>query len=906
MTVDRLLRIVQLRLRSLFRRGDVERELADELQYHIEQQTAENVRRGMSPDEARRAALREFGGTGGLEFQKEQVRDTRGTRWLEEVAGDFTFALRSLRRARGFAVAVILTLALGIGVNTAMFTLLRGTLLRALPNREGDRLVYLRQSAPAAGLSNVEFSVPELEDLHASSKTLAEIADYSQAMPFTLVDKDGHPVRARVAVISGNYFKVLGLEPILGRLTSRADDGAAAPAVAVLSYEYWMEHFGGDSSVIGRTVRVNDKASTIVGVVQPAPQYPKPTDVYVNVVTSPHHLSATMVTGRSHRMSEVFARLAPGATVQEARDEVTRIANNMFKDHPEAYEKAAHYEITLSPLRSAVNERASLTFWLLMGAAAFVLLIACANVSNLTLMRGVGREREMLVRAALGAGSARLRRLLIVENLTLALLGGAIGVLVAFAGVHLLVAFAAQFSPRASEVRVDGVVLAVGLATSVIAAVVLSFVPRVGGERTLAASLAPSGGGGRRITLGRGRQRFQRFLVVTQIAACMILLTGAGLLVRTLGKLQQVQTGVRADHVLTVDLPLSGDLLREVMRQPDNLARYERIRDRVAALPGVDIAAIGMAAPLRPALLDMDVKAENRALRPNEPTPHAAVKTVDPNYFTAAGIPLTGGRAFNATDRRGSPRVIILNQAFAKRLFGDANPIGRRVAFTGEVLKFSPFTGDWRTVVGIVGDTRDKGLDSDPTPTLYEPFAQEFIVTATLVVRTTSDPTALQAAVLRTVHELYPQQLIEHVATVEQIRDETVAPRRLNAMFIASFGTLAFVIAMVGIAGVLAFSVSSRTSEIGIRMSLGADATRVRRMVLGEGGSLLAIGVVAGLTGALFATRLLRGLLFGITPYDPTTLATVSIVLAAVGVAACWIPATRAAHVDPAVALRAE
>jgi putative ABC transport system permease protein len=896
------LRAALARLVGFFTGDRADADLREELQAHLEMATAENIRRGMRPDEARRQAML---ASGGLTVAAESVRDQRGLPWLEGVAADVRYALRTLRRSRVFTAVVVITLALGIGANTAMFTLLRGTLLRPLPNRDGQRLVYLRQSAPGAKEHNVLFSVPELADYRAGSKTLSAIAEFSSSLPFTLVGADGHPVRVKAGIVSGNYFDVMGLDPVVGRLTNAGDDGPAAAPVSVLSYEYWNEHFGADPHIVGHTVRLNDKVSTIVGVVQPAPHYPEPTDVFVNTVTSPHHLSATMVTGRTHRMSEVFARLAPNSTVEQARVELTRIAAGMFHDHPESYEKAKQFGITVLPLRDALNERASFMFWLLMGAAAFVLLIACANVSNLTLMRGVGREREMHVRAALGAGTARLRRLLLVENLALALIGGAIGVLVAYAGLKLLVAFAAQLSPRAHEIRVDGVVLAVGLATSVLVAIVLSFVPHIGGERTLGTSLAPTGGG-RRTTLGRGRQRVQQSLVVAQVAACVVLLSGAGLLVRTLTKLASVETGVRADHVLTLDMPLEGDLLREVMKQPQNFAKYEAVRERVATLPGVQIASLGAAAPLRASIMEMDVKAEGQALAPNQMMPHGAVRSVDPLYFNVSAIPLLKGRAFDATDRRGSPLVVILNQAFAKKLFGDVDPIGRRVAMTGDVLRFTPFTGDWRTVVGVVGDTRDHGLDNDPTPTMYEPFAQELIFGATLIVRTTSDPAVVQPMIVKAIHDLYPRQLIEHIATVEQIRDETVAPRRLNAMFIASFGALAFVIAMVGIAGVLAFSVSSRTAEIGIRMSLGADTGRVRRMILSEGGVLLAAGLVVGLTGALFATRLLSGLLFGITAHDPVTLGAVALILTAVGIGACWLPAARAARVDPAVALRAE
>ena len=901
MSIDRFARIVVLRFRSLFRRDEVEHELDEELQDHVERQTSENMRQGMPADAARAAALRALGS---IAYRKDEVRDTRGIRWIDDLSSDMRFALRSLRRARGFSTAVVLTLALGIGANTAMFTLLRGTVLRPLPTRDGDRLVYLRQAARAVGTKNALFSVPEVNDFRSAS-SLSAVAEYSSVLPFSLVGKDGQTLRVRTAVVTGNYFDVLGLRPVLGRLTTTKDDGAEAAPVAVLSYEYWMEHFGGDPRVVGTTVRLNDRLTPIVGVVEPAPKYPHADDIYVNTVTSPHHLSATMVTERTHRMSELFARLAPNVTVEQARTELTGVAQNMFKDHPEVYAKAAQWDLTVSPLRDAMNERSALMFWLLMGAAAFVLVIACANVANLTLMRGVTREREMLVRAALGAGRGRLRRLLLVENLTLSLIGAGIGVIVALAGLKLLVAFAAQFSPRAEEIRLDGVVLAVSLITSLAAAAALSFVPRIGGHRALAESLAPTAGG-RRMTLGRGRQRFQQSLVVAQIVVCMILLTGAGLLGRTLVNLLAVETGVRADHVLTVELPLGGDLIKEIRKQPENLARYERIRDRVAALPGVQIAAIGAAPPLKNTVFDMDVKAENRPIETGKVTPHLAVRSIDPAYLAAAGIPLIAGRSFGSTDRAGGEKVVILNQAAARKLFGEDNPIGQRVAFTGAVLKFTPFTDAWRTVVGIAGDTRDDGVDSDPVATLYQPFAQEVIVNGSLVVRTTADPAVVQPMVLRAIHAVAPTQLIEKVRTVEQIRDEAVSPRRLNAIFIAAFGGLAFAIAMVGIAAVLAFSVSARTAEIGIRMSLGADAQRVRRMILGEGGVLLVVGVAIGVIGSLITSRALSGLLFGITPHDPATIGAVSFVLAGVGILACWLPAARAARVDPAVALRAE
>jgi predicted permease len=810
---------------------------------------------------------------------------------------DLRRTVRSLIRARGFAIAVIVTLALGIGANTAMFTLLRGTLLRPLPNRDGDRLVYLRQSAKAAGQDNVAFSVPEIQDYTEGTKTLGGIAQYSQ-MTFTMLDTEV-PVHIQVGIVSGNFFEVMGLSVPLGRPTNAGDDGPNAAPVAVLSHQFWVQHFGGDKSVIGKVVRINDRPSTIIGVAQRAPQYPARTDVFVNTVTSPHHMSATMKTGRTHRMTEIFARQKPGYTLEQTRSEIARISSTVYADHPDAYEKASGYSIAVMSLREALNERASLTMWLLMGAAAFVLLISCANVANLTLMRGVRREREMLVRAALGAGTWRLRVLLLVENLALTLVGGALGVLVAFAGLKMLKGFAQQLSPRADDITVDGTVLLVTLGVSVAAAIVLSFVPKFGDEKSLAGPLAA---GGRRTTAGKSSHRLQHTLVIAQLAVCVVLLTAAGLLVRTLGKLQSVETGVKAENVLTMEVPIESDAIKTEER----LAMYERMRDRIAALPGVDIASTGSNVPLRYSQLALELKAEGRALAPNEATPRATFKGADPNYFAAAGIPLLSGRVFTSTDRPNSARVVIINKSLAAKLFPGQDPIGRRVAWTGEVLKFIDLSDEWRTVVGVVGDTRDSGLDSDPTPTVFQPLGQWQIFSGALVIRTKRDPVALEPAVLRAIREMYPRQLIENVATLEEVRDGTVAPRRLNAFFIASFGALAMIIAVVGIAGVLAFSVSSRTAEIGIRMSLGATTGQVQRMILGEGGTLVVIGLGLGAVGALAASRLMQGLLFGVEPSDPATLMFVALIMAAASIAACLVPAVRASRVDPSVALRSD
>ena len=810
---------------------------------------------------------------------------------------DLRFASRSLAKAPGFSIAVVATLALGIGANTAIYSLVRGALLRPLPNREGERLVYLRQSVKSAGQSNVLFSIPEIDDLRAASTRLRGFAEYAEI--HAVLRGTDEPVRVTAGVITGNYFDVMGLAPVAGRLFDRRDDGPAATRAMVLTQAYWQRHFGGEREIIGKTTNLDGSPIVIVGVVQDAPRYPGQTDVFVNTVTYPHLSSQAVVTSRTHRDLEVFARLAPGATLDEARTEIDRLSSNVYRDHPEIYAEAARYTISVTPLREILNERATLTFWLLMAAATFVFLIAVANVANLALIRGIRRERELIVRRAMGAGAARLRRLLLAENLILALAGGTLGLVIAYSGLGLLVAFAEQLTNRSGEIRLDGMVLMFTLVSALAIAAALAFVPNIGTEGSLSASLIAAGG---RTTAGRGRQRLQRTLVVVQVGVSVVLLSGAGLLVRTLMKLQDVDTGVRVENVLSMEIVMDGSG-RGIAEQ---LNLYEEMRRKVAALPGVIEVGLGNAVPLRGVEhFQHLVTAESRSLPRGEPMPKADVRTASPEYFRAAGIPLLEGRGFEATDRRGAPRVVVINKTLAKRLFGDADPIGRRVAWTGDEMRSLPISTDWRTVVGVVGDTRDSGPDAAPAPVMFMPFAQE-VYTGAMIVRTRTEPTAMASSVVQAIRSVDRQAIVERLQTLEQVRDDRVAPRKVNALLVTSFGGLALLIAGVGIAGVLAFSVSLRTGEIGIRMSLGADPFRVKRMVLGEGWLLLAGGLLLGIAGSLVGGRLLGALLYGVSPNDPLTVVGVAMLMAAVGTLACWIPAGRAARVDPARALRAE
>ncbi len=808
---------------------------------------------------------------------------------------DLRYAARSLARAPGFALTVILTLGLGIGANTAIFSVVRGVLLRPLPHKDGDHLVYLRHSIKGPGGENVNFSVPEINDFRESAKSLAGIAEYS-GMIYTLQGKQD-AVRMTVGLVTGNYFKVMGLSAVAGRLLNEGDDGLNVPPVMVLTTEYWMKRFGGDRSVIGKHVVLGGKSVEIVGVVQPAPYFPRPMDGLLNMIMSEHHTSALMVQGRSHRMTEMIARLAPGATVDQARAEAATINARVVKAFPQDYDPGSEYKISVIPFHEVLGEKAKLTLWLLMGAAAFVMIISAANVANLTLMRSVRREHELVVRAALGAGTRRLRQLLLAENLVLALAGAVLGLVIAVAGVKLLISLAERYSPRANEIRLDGMVLAFTLLLSLVVAVILSFAPKLAKEGALAAWVAA---GVNRMSGGVRRQRLQRSLVVAQIAVSVILLTGAGLLTRTMLQLSEVKTGLTTENILTMEVPFDF----EAKKDEDAKALFERMQLEVAAIPGVNEVGIGSTMPLRATEVMLDVKADGRALANGEAIPRADYRTVSPGYFRASGIPLLRGREFAETDGKTSGKVVILNKTLADRLFGDRDPIGQKVAWTGEVLKFIGLSDEWRTVIGVVGDTKDGGLDAAPRGAMFQPIKQEAMFGGGLVIRAQRDPAALASAATRIVRKIVPNDPIENVQTISQFKNQSVAPRRLNAILVSSFGVLAVIIAAVGIAGVLAFSVSARTNEIGIRMSLGADSARVQRMILGEGGTLLVYGLFLGVAGALIGTRLIRSLLFGVAPNDPVTLVGVTVLMIAVGIAACWLPALRAARIDPAVAIR--
>lgn len=808
---------------------------------------------------------------------------------------DLRYVLRSLSRAKGFAIAVVLTLGLGIGANTAIFSAVRGVFLKPLPHVDGDRLMYLRHHTSNQQQNNVAFSVPEINDFRAQSRTMKDIAEYSPLTLSLLEATDASQID--VGLVTGNYLTVMGLKPLFGRPFSPTDDGAGAAPVIMLGHAYWLTHFSGDPKIVGQTMRIGKRSVEVIGVLEPAPFFPGKIEALMNMSISEHHVSALMENGRTHRMTEMIARLAPGATVEQARAEIAGITQRRNAQYPESYDKASGYTVELTPFKEILGRDARLMLWMLMGVAALVLVIACANVANLTLMRGVRREHEMTVRAALGAGTARLRKLLLVENLVLAGGGAVLGLLVAIAGVGTLSRFVARFSPRADEIQVDWMVLTFTVLLAVLIAFLLSFAPRIGAEHSLGAGLAA----GSLKTSGSGRRkRLQQALVITQVAVSVVLLSGAGLLVRSMQRLAAVDPGLNPKNVLTMEVPLDFTATTDFAKAGQ---RYQEMQRQLATLPGVEIVGLGSTVPLRASQILLELKAEARTIE-NGATPSAEYRTADPGYFRAGGIPLLKGREFTEGDGPTSDKVVIINKTLADKLFADVDPIGRRVAWTGEVLKFIGVSGDWRTVVGVTNDTKDGGLDAKPIPVAFLPVAQAEFPPGGLVIRANVNPNGLSNAARAIVRSIAPDQPIENVMSLDAVRDESVGPRRLNALLLGGFGILALVIASIGIAAVLAFNVSARTNEIGIRMALGAAPSRVMGMILTEGGLLVGLGLVVGVAGSLALARFIEGLLFGVASRDPLTLVVVAATMIAIGLVACWVPAARASRIDPSEALR--
>lgn len=820
---------------------------------------------------------------------------------------DLRFAFHSLMRSKGLATIVILTLALGIGANAAIFTLVRGVLLKPLVNRDENRLMYIRQSAPSMGDENTTFSVPEIKDIEGSVHSVSEFGDFS-TMSFTMIGL-GEPREVQGGVVGGTYFEVMGLRPVLGRLIGPQDDGPNAAGVVVLTYRFWSTVFKKDPDVIGKTVRlssIGDRSATVIGVLEPSVPYPADTEIIANVVTSPHHLSATMVTGRIHRMTELFGKLAPGATLDQARTELRTVYASMQKDHPEAYPDNGGYRIDARMLRDQITSGARTVLLVLLAASGLVFIIACSNVANLILARTVRREGELSIRAALGASTGALRRMLLAESLLLCGAGAAIALIIAQPLVTILARYASRFSVRALDLTVDSSLLWVGVALAVVAAVILAFVPRLPSASASNGMNLASGS----VRISSSTSRRQRIFAVTQIAASFVLLAGASMLITTLIALQTTQTGVDTRHVLVVDVPaLSyGKTPQQV------LDFYKESIRRIDVLPGVTETAFAVTAPWRDAdNFGVGLQFSGDGHVHDKDDPRAQWRTISPGFFTALGVPIIAGRDFNALDDQNREPVVIVSATLAQRMFPGQDPIDRHVYWTDPVLEFLPgtesekarFTAPHR-IIGVAADVDDEHIVPAPTSTIYGTFADSPMFGGHLFIHTTANPYALVTPVTQIIREMSADEPVEHAATLEDIRAKVLAPDRLNSLVFGVFAGVALLIAVVGVAGVLAFSVSARTREFGIRLALGSEPKHLLRGVVAEGVVMAGVGVMAGAAFGLAVARV-AGSYFGDLKMPGALPVIVSaFVLLGAAVVASMLPAARAARVDVVQALRSE
>lgn len=806
-------------------------------------------------------------------------------------------ALRSLARAKGLSATVVVTLALGIGANAGIMSLVRAVLLKPLVNRDESRIVYIRQSAPGIGAANTTFSVPEIQDMRERVTSLTALAEFS-TLTFTMVGL-GEPRQVRSGVVNGSFFEVMGLRPIMGRLLTEQDDGPSAEGAAVLTYRFWANGLQSDPTVIGKTIRLGTRSATIVGVLEPSVPYPQETEIIANMVTSPHHLSATMETGREHRMTEVFGRLAPGAELENALAELRTVHGSIVREYPEAYSPRAAFQLNAVILRDQITARARTILLVLLAAAVLVFLIAVSNAANLILARTVRREGELVVRAALGGSHWALRRTLLAESLLLCGTGAVLGLLIAQPMTTLLARYASRYSVRALDVTLDASFLGIAAGLALVAAVLLAFVPRLpSGDSTRGFRLSS---GSVRVT-GATNRRLRAF-AVTQIALSFVLLAGAGMLLRTFLALQGTDPGFETARVLAVNVPIIsfGKTPQQV------LDFYREVQARIATVPGVARVAIGSTVPWRDAGGGAGIafRVVGAVGRDGNDDPRARLRSVSPGYFAALGVPLTAGRDFNDADRAGTERVVIVSASLAQQMFPGQEVLNRQLTWSDPVIRFIGITPEPQRIVGVVPDIDDERINPAPAMTVYHPFEQQ-VAGGRVFVQTTTDPYSLVPAITKIIRDLATDQPVEQAATLADVRAEVLAPDRLNTLVFGGFAAVALVIAIVGVAGVLAFSVSGRIREFGVRLMVGSQPQSILMGVLRDGLTIASIGIVSGALGGLAIARLAASYVEGTQMPSALPIIGSAAVLLLAAVIASLVPAMRAARVDVMSALRSE
>ncbi|HUI40392.1 MAG TPA: ABC transporter permease [Terriglobia bacterium] len=879
----RRLRALFVRLGGLFNRGRKEGDLAAELESHLEMHVEDNVRSGMTAEEARRRALIKLGG---VEQTKEEYRDRRGLPRLEHFLQDVRFGLRMLRKNPGFTLVALLTLALGIGANTAIFSVVNAVLLKPLPYPQPDRLMVMREYQ--IGGSDMSVNWVNFLDWRAQSRLFEGMAAYDQAH-FTLTGK-GEPVLLRGGLVSAPFFSVLGAQPRLGRVFTTPDDRTGAAATVVLTDDLWKKRCGSDPAIVGKALALNGSAYTVIGVLGPSfqdPLAPGRVDLYTPIAPQSGRWQTRDERGSLH----VIGRLRAGVSLAAARAELDTIEGRLDQQFPKT-NKGVRASVT--PLYDERFGDVRPVLYTLLAAVGVVLLIACANVANLSIARSLSRRREFAIRRACGAGRGRVMGQLLVESTLLACLGGAAGLLPAWWSLGLIVRLAPAGIPRLPETRLDHGVLLFTLIVSVLTGILSGLAPGLEASRLDVTEIVKEGG----TSTGRSPRRWQSGFLLAEIALAVVLVAASGLLVRSLIKTQQVDPGFKPDHVLVAELvlPASG-----YGTPAQRVTFYREMVGRLSGLPGVKSAGMVMCPPAVGHCWDWFYTVEGQPAPSPGKLPISAFNQASPTYFETMGVPLLAGRSFTEQDGAQSPPVVIVNQTFARRWWPNSSPLGKRMR-----LWTANGNAPYREIVGLVGDVKEDGLDAEQIPEVFMPAAQEPPGGMTFVMRTSVEPAGLVRLATGAVHDIDKGLPIERIQPMTRYLDASLNQRRFATLLVGLFGALALLLAGVGISGVTSYSVSQRTHEIGIRMALGARRGEVLRAVVKQSLGIAAYGIILGVVGALAATRLLSSMLFGIGASDPATFVLVCAALGCVTLLASYIPARRATRVDPMVALRHE
>jgi predicted permease len=887
-----MLNKLRLRLRALFFKSKMEEELDEEVRFHLEREIEENIARGMSPEEARYAALRGFGG---VERVKEESRNVRGFRFLEDLWRDLRQGARMLLKNPSFTLIAAITLSLGIGANTAIFSVVNGVLLKPLPYFEPDRLVMLWERNPQKGMEQEFVTPPNFSDWQARQRVFEHLAFWNGDFEFNLV-QTGETEKIRASYISANLFPALGMHPLIGRAFSPGEDRPEGNRVAVISHEFWQRGFSGNENVLGQTVTLDTygrRSYSVVGVMPAGFQFPGRSEVWL-----PAGWNGVPRDRRGGHWLSVLGRLKTGVTIEQAQAEMNAIQAGIaaqFSGH-----NVGSHVAVVPLLEQTVGHNLSTALWVLWGVCLAVLLIACANVANLTLARGMVRQKEIMIRLALGASRWRVLRQLLTESILLAVAGGLLGLLSAIWGLHALKAIGASYVPRMQGVGLDAQALRFTLLISLLASLLCGLAPAWQATRCNLNEALKAGG--KSAANAWQRNRLRSGLVVAEVALSMLLLVGAGLMLNSFVRLVNLNRGFQPEHLLVAGLDFS---VTGVSRPQLTL---RELIERLQAQPGVRSVAAASRLSRDTGQPVQGIVLEHR--QPAE-TPRADFEGVTPDYFRTMGIALLQGRTFTERDAREAPSVAIINETFTKRYFSNQNPIGKRLALEGSTPG-QPYhipgagASPWIEIVGVVSDTRRLSLSADTVPEVYMSYWHWNMRTSELLVRTDKVVALATAAIRNEIKALNKNIPAPRIETMDAMLADVVAQPRFQTLLLTLFGIVALLLAAVGIYSVMAYSVVQRTNEIGIRMALGAQAQDVLRLILGQGMKLVVIGVALGTAASLGLTRVLTALLFGVSATDPLTFTVIALLLTGMALLACYLPARRAMTVDPLVALRCE